>query len=233
MTWLDELVTYAAEHITERERDALLGRGVSSGQIELYGLGHLDGELPEGLPDDFAQWAADKIDDVYLLPLTTTLGDVRGLQLRHVDRKKPGYQDYFDKPGGRSEACLFGLGQAISHMWESGSVTLVEGAFDLFPIQRATPAVVSTLTAHVAAQLVRVLRRTVKRVHLCYDNDAGGEKGVRDFRKTHGREFEVYVVGYPTAINGAKVKDPGDLWEVWGDSQLIPYIQGALLQQEI
>jgi DNA primase len=226
--WVKVLVDYASNNLTDRERDLLMGRGVSRDQMALYQLGHLNRSLPDGLPEHFTRWASEKIDDVYLFPLTNTMGAVRGFQLRHVDRSIPGYQDYFlDK----SEACQFGLGQAIKAMWETRSVYLVEGTFDLFPIQRAMPAVVATLTAWCSPAMMRVLRRIVDRVYLGYDNDATGLKGHREFVERYGDEFEVYVVQYPK-VPGSKIKDPGDLWEAWGDTQLVPFIQAVLNQSQ-
>lgn len=226
--WVNGLVEFAQNNITERERDLLMGRGVSGDQIALYQLGHLNGQLPEGMPEHFSHWARDKIDDVYLFPLTNTLGMVKGFQLRHVDRKISGYQDYFvDK----SEACLFGLGQAIKSIWETKTVSLVEGCFDLFPIQRANSATVATLTAWCSPAMVRVMRRIVDQVFMVYDNDATGLKGHREFQERYGTEFQVYVLQYPEVL-GAKVKDPGDLWEAWGDSQLAPYLHTFFSQSQ-
>lgn len=229
--WTQALTTFAAGQVSSRVREALWERGVSDEQIDLYQIGYLNRELPDGLPERFTKWAlsGDKLEDSLLLPLTTTLGEVRGFQLRHVERGRVGYSDYFLD---RREACLFGLHQAISSMWASGSVFLVEGAFDLFPIQRATPAVVATLTARTSAQMVRVLRRTIRRVWMGYDMDQPGRQGIEDFVHEHGRDFEVYTVAYPR-VNGKVMKDPGDLWEAWGDGQMIPFIKSVMARDDI
>lgn len=229
MTWLDDLVDFAAAQMGERENEELMRRGVSMDQARLYRVGWLNETLPEWAPGIFTFWAKDRLDDVYVLPLTTMLGEIRGLQLRHVDRKKPGYQDFFLD---QREACFFGLGQAASEIWRQEAVYLVEGAFDLFPIQRAYPAVVATLTAYVNPLMVRTLKRTVKTVWMGYDNDSPGRKGANDFQRNHGDSFQVYVVDYPQ-IQGRRVKDPADLWEAWGDQQLIPFIQSAMQRQII
>jgi hypothetical protein len=231
MTWIQDLVEVAAQQVTPRELEALWGRGVSNDQVALYKIGYLNRELPSGLPDHFVRWAlsGDKLDDTFVLPLTTTLGEIRGLQLRHTDKDRPGYSDYFLD---RREACLFGLSQAVSAMWTSRSAYLVEGAFDLFPIQRATPNVVATLTANTNPQTVRVLRRIVDRVWLGYDMDAPGRRGCEDFGRENGGIFQVYTVAYPR-VNGQFMKDPGALWEAWGDSRLIPFIQSVLAQEDI
>lgn len=223
-SWIDELVAYAAGQVGERELEVLLGRGVSEAQIQRYRIGHLNEALPASAPKHFAEWARNKLDDVFVLPLTTTLGETRGLQLRHVDRAKSGYQDYFLP---RREACLFGLAEAMDAMWQTRSVFLVEGAFDLFPVQRAVPNVVATLTARTAHQMVRVMRRTVKDVFLGYDMDPPGRAGCAQFQSRYGPEFRVHVVSWP-AVNGDQVKDPGELWEAWGDAGLIPFVRGVV-----
>src|SRR5262249_25026510 len=153
------------------------------------------------------------------LPVTNALGEVRGFQVRAIGRGKSRYYDYFPD---KREACYFGLGQAAKSMWETKSVFLVEGAFDLFPVQRAYPAVVATLTARTSPALAKVLRRLVTHVWVGYDMDEPGRRGCSDFLRDYVREFEVYIVSYPKL---EKVKDPGDLWEAWGDSQLVPFIQ--------
>lgn len=231
MSWPEVLVEYAIQQMTTNEREALWSRGASDEQIDLYRIGYLNKALPEGLPEPFVKWAmsGDKLEDTFLLPLTTTLGEVRGFQLRHVDRRRVGYSDFFID---RREACLFGLSQAVAAMWESGSVYLVEGAFDLFPVQRAVPGVVATLTARTSQQTARVLRRIVSRVWMGYDMDESGRKGCEDFAKEHGRDFQVYTVAYPR-VNGKVVKDPGDLWEAWGDAQLVPFIKSVLTQEDL
>jgi len=219
MTWMDDLVAYAASKVDERVRDALLGRGVSDSQAAAYGIGHLCDELPDDVPDEFRAWAKGKIGDVLLFPLTNSLGDIRGFQVRSVERGKSGYSDYMPD---KREPCLFGLCQATKAMWETRSVFLVEGAFDLFPIQRAFPAVVATLTARAEPAFARLLKRLVDRVWVGYDMDAAGRRGCSGFARDHGRDLEVYIVSYPEPN---KVKDPGDLWEAWGDSRLIPYVR--------
>lgn len=223
MTWAVALAEFAANNMSARARGALLDRGVSDEQIKLFQIGYLDSAVPKGLPEHFLSWASGKLDDVFVLPLTNTLGAIHGFQFRHVDRKQSGYQDYFLD---RKEAALFGLGQAVEKMWETRSVYLVEGAFDLFPVQRAFPAVIATLTARPSAQTVRVLKRLVHYVWMGYDMDPTGRNGCKQFFDDHGHDFQVYIVTYPK-VNGSFVKDPGELWEAWGDTQMTQFIQSV------
>lgn len=222
--WLEGLVTYAQAQLTAREYDALYCRGVSDEQMIEYRIGCLRNELPEGCPDHFLKWARGKVNGVFVLPLTTMLGEIRGLQLRHIDRDIPGYSDYFL---WKREACLFGLAQAAPHIWATRSVFIVEGAFDLFPIQRAAPMVIATLTARTSIQMVRVLKRLVDRVWIGYDMDKTGRAGCQDFAKRYGQDFDVEIVSYPD-VNGQPVKDPGQFWEDTGDARVVPFVQGVI-----
>ena len=230
MSWLENLTLFAYGQMPDFAREALWDRGVSDEQIELYRIGYLDVELIDGIPMDFLKQIKNGalLDKVFLLPLTTALGEVRGFQFRHVDRARGGYTDYFVD---RREACLFGLGQAMRSIWDSRSVYLVEGAFDLFPIQRATPNVIATLTAYAPASLVKLLKRiVVEKVWVGYDMDEPGLKGRKQFAHNYKSSFKVYTVRYPK-VEGNFIKDPSELWEVWGDSLMIPYVQGSMAQK--
>lgn len=231
MTWLDELTRGAQGNLDERVRDALAARGCSEQQVALYGLGYLNRELPEAdYPPAFLEWSANgtKLADVLVLPLTNTIGTVRGVQFRYVSRERAGYMDFID---GKDEAVLFGLAQAMPHIWETRSVYLVEGAFDLFPVQRVVPGVVATLTARVTDPLLRVLRRLVGRIWVGYDADDTGRRVTARFVKSHGREFDVRDIRYPRVpmVGTTKLtKDPGDIWETWGDARFQEYLRSLM-----
>jgi DNA primase len=228
MTWADDLATFAARNLPSKAREELWARGVSDEQISLFQLGYLNG-TPSGPPEHFQEWArtGEKLKSVFVLPLTNTLGAIKGFQFRHVDRTHSGYTDYFVD---RREPVLFGLGQAAPHMWATRSAFLVEGAFDLFPIHRVFPSVLPTLTASPNPQTVRVLRRLVNKIWMAYDSDPVGRRGCREFEEDHGHEFEVVEVVYPNVktASGKPVKDPGELWEALGDDQFIPFIRSVI-----
>jgi DNA primase len=223
MTWFQDLIGFSISQLSDREIEVLLSRGVSEDQIQLFQVGYLNKVLPQGMPKEFLSWSKKglKLDDVFVFPLTTACGEVQGLQFRHVIRERTGYMDYFL---GSCEPCLFGLHQAVKAMWETQSVYLVEGVFDLFPIQRAVPFVVSTITSYTTQETVRLLKRFVKRVWLGYDMDEPGRKGCSSFQFRYGKDFDVRIVSYPR-VEGKTIKDPGDLWEARGDSYMVPFIQ--------
>ena len=224
---MDKLVSYAQGNLTSRERDALNARGVTDAQIESFKVGYIHRRLPDlESAEEFLQWShrGSKLDDMFVLPLTTALGAVQGFQFRHVERERRGYTDYFVT---QDEPVLFGLAQAIPAMWRTERAFLVEGAFDLFPLQRHEPTVFATMTAKVTEPVVRLLRRLARQVWLGYDMDARGRKASFEFVRDHGRDFEAHVVAYPKIYCvGSKdlIKDPGDLWEAWGDEKVGDFV---------
>ena len=227
MTWLDEFVAETGKSIPDRARETLWGRGVTDEQIVEFGIGYIDRNLPEiMLPEPFLRWSSDKLDDCFVLPITNAIGEIRGLQFRHVERGRSGYMDFLSE---QEEAVGFGLAQAMRAVWETEEVVLVEGAFDVLPIQRVIPAVVATLTARVTEPFVRVLRRLVRRVWIGYDNDSTGSRAYQRFLSQYGRDFDIRRLLYPKALFGGKpAKDPGDLWEAGGDPRLKQFLQSAM-----
>lgn len=222
MSWVEDLVAFSTAQVGEREREVLWGRGVTDAQIRLLNIGYLNKSLPpSSYPGDFLEWSwkGRRFDDVFVFPLTNALNQVRGFQFRHVDRARKGYLDYFVE---EDEPVLFGLGQAIPHMWETGQVVLVEGVYDLCPIQRVFPDTVATMRAGATEGFIRLLRRFVADVWLAYDMDKTGRSVSFTFVKDHGQTFKVHNLSFPRPKmpSGELAKDPGDLWEVWGDAQL-------------
>ena len=202
------------------------GRGVSDDQIDLFRIGYLNGRLPElegAAP--FLKWAntQDRLDDVFVLPLTNALGEILGVQFRHVDQNRKGYMTYIE---GNGEPVLFGLGQAVDSIWRTGKIFLVEGGFDLFPVQRVLTYTVATLTARVTTSFARFLKRCVHQVYLGYDLDATGRSASAQIKKKMGSEFDIQIITYPQVmmLEGKVAKDPGDIWEAWGDTRFREFL---------
>ncbi len=233
MTWLDGLVETAHASLSERVRSALWLRGVNDDQISNYKVGYLRRVLDVGgdCPEEFLRWARGHdrhLSDVLVFPLTTALGEVAGVQFRQTSRTEKGYFDYIIS---KEEPVFFGLHQAISAIWETEAIWLVEGVFDLFALQRHVPNIVSTLHAGISASLWQWLRRMVNTIYLAYDMDDTGKSVSYSILKENreaGSPFQITLVKFPRVVyRGGKIaKDPGDLWEAWGDSKL-----GAFLRQ--
>lgn len=222
MQWLETLVQFASESLGEEQREALWGRGVTDEQISDFRIGYVDRKLPPlAGADGFLEWSerGNRLRDMFVFPLTNTLGQVKGLQFRHVDRGMKGYRDYMPY---EDEPLTFGLGQAVPHIWETGTVILVEGTYDMFPVQRVMPNVIPMLTAGVSETWVRLFRRFVEEVWVAFDADNAGRRGAQSFQREHGRTFRTNIIDFPQIPmpdGQGKTKDPSDLWEAWGDAQ--------------
>lgn len=224
MNWLETITQYAHENLRgERELEALWSRGVSDNQIREFRIGYLDKHLPV-LQDakGFLSWYEFNkalLLDAFVFPLTNALGQVKGLQFRRVERGAKGYLDYIPV---KDEPSFFGLSQAMPHVWKTRIICLVEGAFDLLPVQRVFPNTVPTMTSSVSTAFFRFLRRNVQEVWFCYDMDRAGWAGVREFIDNYGSHFKrVLHPQLPrlVTVRGKVTKDPGELWESLGDEQ--------------
>lgn len=226
MSWLDDLVEYGQSQLGSRQREALWSRGVSDAQIDLFRIGYLNLYLPPlGYSKEFLTLtrSGELLDGVFVLPLTNILGQIKGLQFRPVDRDRKAYRTFYHE---RDESVYFGLGQAMPRIWETETVWLVEGAFDLFPLQRVFQNSFSALTLGTSEALAQLLRRFVKQVWLLYDCDRDGRRACYDFRANFGGDdLDVQIPTYPKLRYGKRfVKDPGEIWEVWGDGKLRDYL---------
>lgn len=222
-----DLVEYSKGRLGEEERLYLHGRGVDTDQINRFGLGYMKGDLPS-FGDSFDLWASGVglSGGVYTFPLTDILGRVRGVQFRFEDTRRYRYLDYFEDDEGYP--VLFGLSQAISTVWVSETITVVEGVFDLFPLERLYGrGIVATLTAGVRSNFRRFLSRFCNRVVVAYDNDAAGDRAYNEIKQ--GAVFyEVERLVCPKirkqGVSDKYTKDFGDLWELWGDEKLKSYL---------
>jgi len=232
--WLDDFVKAASEDWDMVSQDAIARRGVSEHQVELYRIGVVHKGLPEGIdyPESFSKWFHGKgIQNSYVIPLTSCTGAIRGLQFRSTDRKKPGYLDWFDT---KSEAVFFGLAEAMPHIWKNNRVLLVEGAFDLFQVQRVFPGVICTLHAGVSPALWRVIRRVASHVTIGWDNDATGNKQAWEILKgPYNKIFRLDMITYPKERTSDKLtKDPEELWCIWGSTKLDRWLLAELAKTD-
>lgn len=225
---IDVLVDYAHTNLTgDRELEALWSRGVTDQQIQEFRIGYI-GTLPAlDLGKDFLNWwNGSKLRDVYVFPLTNSLGQVKGLQFRHVEREAKGYTDYFI---AKDEPAFFGFAQAMPHVWATQTICLVEGPYDLLPTQRVIPFAVPTMTAGVSSAFFRFLLRNVKEVWFGYDFDRTGREAVKKFQEEYGKEFRVKAPQFPRIrlANSRAAKDLSDMWEALGDERFGVHVRSA------
>jgi len=224
--WAEDLVNKAHESLLESPDtlEKLWARGASNDQIQSFSLGVLTEGLPCECDPAFVAWfkRGAPLEEAWVFPLTNTLGKVRGFQFRSTCPERKGYRTYLIS---KEEVALFGLAQTMSFIWASRQVFLVEGVFDVFPVQRVLPWVLPTLTANVGVDLFRLLKRFVEAVWIGYDADSSGRRGAKHvatmFRNVG---ISTHVVNFP-ALPSAGVKDPSELWGAWGSPRFEQFLK--------
>jgi hypothetical protein len=161
------------------------------------------------------QIVGSRVRDSIVLPLTSYSGQCVGFQVRSIKEKS--YDTFTLKR--RPEGFFFGTSVAMESIWSSGEVSLVEGPFDHLTHERLiSPNVLALCTSSVSQAHIRFLRRFVRRVNLCFDTDAAGRKGVRDFR-THYEQYFSWVRDVQCPQPPNPVKDLNDAWRALGDDR--------------
>lgn len=185
---------------TKRPTSYLTKRGVTKKQIENFGLGYFSEEewppYPKDLDDpDVAKywdWSSkgSRLKDKLIFPLTDPMGTLMGIEIRTPsDEKKDYFKFYIDK--AEAYPIFFGVDLAIESIWEKQSVFLVEGLFDIFPLQRLYPNVICTGTAGVSPNQMTFLQRYVKTVNVAFDQDEYGDQFFNKFFRDHRNDFDV------------------------------------------
>lgn len=225
MSWADDLVKQCHGNLTDGYREALYFRGVTDDQLDLFEVGVFEDKYLPQTPPTFHEWWAgwkSRLKTCYMFPLTSWSGKVCGFQFKAMEGKV--YTDHFFDS---SAPAYFGLKQAAKHVWETGELTITEGVFDFFPVQRVIPGTISTLTAKFPSDLSRATRRFCHTLHVFYDRDEAGRKAWDNIRKYEKKAYKLHDVPYPNGVvkpDGKPIKDPGDLWETVGDQTLSEYL---------
>jgi hypothetical protein len=120
----------------------------------------------------------------------------------------------------------------MGRVWDGADVWVVEGLFDLAPMERVAPAgdvVLATVRAKLGDAHIEFFRRYVRRgtVHVVYDNDETGQKQTNGWtddvtgKERWGALKRLEQVGVSCrAIPYAGGKDPGEIWDRGGEAAL-------------
>lgn len=219
---LNRLVNRAKKTKNKRALDYLLKRGVSEKQIIDYEIGYIDFLIRCNVKNEetkrFWEWSKGGkfLRNKLLFPIRDGLGKLLGMEVRRL-REKP--RKFFLDRADYNYA-FFGLDRAIDSICESREVFIVEGAFDLFPLQRVFENTIAALTANLGHLQISFLKRFVNRVFLVFDNDEIGNKF-----------FEVVKFKCKDAVEVLKIsylaKDPAELWEKIGEEEFQKFFKKA------
>jgi len=228
MSWLSDILDSCT--LSEEVEGYLLGRGASPSFIESEGLVSWT-PTEEPVPDEtFRKRYGDHgeyLDGWLICPVYSPKGRVIGFEGRHTEIKK--ITDYRLDEAAWNPFWL-GLRTAMPLVWAGGDVWVTEGLFDLCPMQWVIPegdAVVASVRAALSRSHVEYLRRFCKGwVHMVYDRDDAGRKGVNGYTDATGKRRwgaldSLKRVGLECRdVPYSGGSDPGEIWDSGGAEAL-------------
>lgn len=223
MNWLAEALQEC--HLTEEVEGYLLGRGAKETTIQDEGMVTW-APLKQPSPDiQFQQWFGkygERLKGYLVCPMYSPKGDVIGFEARHIKQKI--IRDY-RMPEAAFQPFWLGTHRALLKMWAGGDVWIVEGLFDLCPLEWVVPekdALLASVRAKLTSSQVEFLRRFCRgQVNVAYDSDETGQKGIFGFtdetgKKQLGAVERLRRVGLQCRGITYEGKDPGVIWDKGG-----------------
>lgn len=211
----------------------LLGRGMLEPTIHRLGMS-LWKTPAETAPDPSfnERYEGGKyLDGRLVCPALSPRGELLGFEARAWNGPKQ-ITDY-RLPEADWNPFFLGLTpDRMTNLWEGADIWIVEGLFDLAPMERVVPAgdvVLATVRAKVGEAHVRFIQRFLRKghkVHMVYDNDETGHKQTFGWvdEKTGKRRWgalELFArVDVPADHVPYSGKDPGVIWDRGGEAAL-------------
>lgn len=225
MNWLASAIKDCI--LTEEVEGYLLGRGAKESTIRDEGVVTW---FPLKNPVSDPQFLkfgktgrGEGLTGYLVVPMYSPLGEVIGFEARNIHQKI--IRDY-RLPEAAHHPFWLGTRRAVQKMWAGGDVWVVEGFFDLCPMEWVIPetdAILASVTAKLSPAHVEFLRRFCRgTVNMVYDRDAGGRKGTVGFTDENGkRRFGALDWLRRVGLNSRDIpyeggKDPGELWDRGG-----------------
>lgn len=226
--YLDRIVRTAHRYIWDSPEamQYLEQRGVTEEQIQHFEIGYIpedkwppyiDEKKDPGVTEDEKHYWAKSYKGALLkgkliFPITNALGMVSAIQARSPKNDKKDYWKFYSLRAG-IDALFFGTKGAMQSIWDKGEVVLVEGIFDIFPVQRVFPNTLCVGTAHLEEKQVKFLKRYVHTVNIMFDNDRQGRSFFSKFYNEHRRDFDhIQQITYAG-------KDPSESWRRLGEEK--------------
>lgn len=231
----DWLASACQPDLSEDAVGYLLGRGMREQSIHRLGVS-LWATPADPCPDaEFSRkYKGGKyLDDRIVCPALSPRGQVIGFEAR-TWRPEDG-KHITDYRLAESAWNPFFLGltpDVMERIWDGCDIWIVEGLFDLAPMERVIPdhdVVLATVRAKVSDAHVEFIKRLLRKnhvVHMVYDNDETGRKQVFGWVDDTGKHrwgalerFErVGVLARHVPYSGGK--DPGEIWDHGGEAGL-------------
>lgn len=230
MSWLAEHLERCT--LSEDAEGYALGRGAKESSIEEIGLitwQPLE-ETPPLEGPDLKFWNkkygpfGEKLIGWLVWPLRSPRGKIIGFTGRRTDLK---IIERYLLPEAAWNPVWTGLTpERMQRIWDGADIWVVEGIFDLLPLEWAIPAkdvVLGSERARLTDKHIEFLRRHCRGwVKMVYDNDETGRRGVVGWydaeAKAHrqGALSRLERVGLRCQDVRYSGKDPGEVWKKGG-----------------
>ena len=215
-TWLIEAIQACT--LPPQAETYLFGRGVSSDMISDLGLCVWQNLATPAPHEEFCKKygsRGQKLAGWLVTPLYSPRSKLVGFEARSMKEKRV---SRFLLGQAAWNPVWIGIQDAMPKIWDGGAVWIVEGVFDLTAMRRVVSqrdAVLSSLQARVTDEHLTFLKRFVSSVNMVYDHDEAGRRATRK-ALSNMRKIGIPCRDIPYR-NG---KDPGEIWEKFGDGGL-------------
>lgn len=226
-------MTKARTNLPERVEGYLLGRGVLESAILELEFGVWRPPETQAPSNEFvARYGprGEKLSGWLVYPIRDGRGGLLGFEARSMEQKEV---SQYKMPRAFWNPVFLGMCRAMPKIWAGGDVWIGEGKFDMTALDHIVPArdaTMAALTAKLNRHQVEFLRRFCRgTVHMVFDRDAKGRKATTGFVDDEGKKHW----GAMESLDRVGVhcedvfyrcppgcKDPGDIWEQYGDEGL-------------
>lgn len=225
--WLSEALSQC--ELTESVEGYLLGRGAKESSYQELGVVTWVHSYKNPLGDErfrkhYSPPRGLNIEGWLVSPLYSPRGKVIGFEARNTRQKA--LTEFLLQGAGWSPIWLGLCPSVMERIWKGCDVWIVEGLFDMFPLQWAVPetdVVLATLRARLTNKHVEFLRRFSKGwVNMVYDLDEQGRKATHGWTDLSGK----YRWGALDKLKRVGIKcrdvpytggkDPGEIWDKGG-----------------
>lgn len=224
MGWLDDALSQC--RLTDEVEGYLLGRGAKEEFIQQEGIVtwcRADSPIPDQTFQDRYGTHGERLEGCLVCPVRSPKGEVIGFEGRSTQRK---YITDFRLPPSAWNPFWLGTKTAMPKIWSGGDVWIVEGLFDLCPLQWAIPqedAILASVRAHLSRNHVEFLRRFCKGwVNMVYDRDETGRKATHGYTDDQGKRHWGALDNLQRVGLDCRDKpysggtDPGEIWDLGG-----------------
>jgi len=229
MTWLADALSNC--NLTDEVEGYLLGRGAKEQSIqreEIITWQSTEIDVPEPIFCKRYGARGEMLRGMLICPVRSPRGRLIGFEGRSIHKK---FITDYRLPEAAWNPFWIGTSRAVEKLWKGGDVWIVEGMFDLFPLEWAVPpgdAVLASVRAHLSRSHVEFLQRLCQGwVHMVYDRDETGRIATVGGIDKHGKEIwgamktlkRVGLKCRDVPYTGGK--DPGEIWDQGGQAAMV------------